>query len=473
MADTLEPIVIPPIKVDKHFTTLGSGLLYEGQERVSADSLRSLLLPSGGRNGISDRERSKAWWGAQALFYGLKYTQSMTITQVRAQLEDALRDKNKGLRVPQNLLDLEYKHNKEFRELNAQVREKTGMNGTKRKREADAPAAPKASKSKSAAAAEPSGDGPKKKPRVKQTEEVNVVVVNVQVGTTAKPRAKPPAKKTAPAAPPPIQPPNFPDAPKPRVKQTARKTTGSKPPPMPMGGIDIDVKPLVKDPPKSRPKQTAVKTTNPGMDVDVKPRTKQTARKTVKVEDFDMPAASSSAMPAASGRPKQTARRGKPFAEPPARSAAARTDIVSGRWSIDCPFIADEWDEYDPDSFHMNIVARGSTFEAEFELGLIRGLLRCDRIEQRGANGVYAIVRWAGQENEGPVCTPSASRSGYIKFTGDRLKGKLSDVPCCGEDGVEFEGRWEGGAMQIRATWDDYDEDAYERANRARWGSRW
>jgi hypothetical protein len=57
MADTLEPIVIPPLKVDRHFTCAGSGLLYEDQERVSADSLRTLLLPSNGRNGISDRDR--------------------------------------------------------------------------------------------------------------------------------------------------------------------------------------------------------------------------------------------------------------------------------------------------------------------------------------------------------------------------------------------------------------------------------
>ncbi|KAJ7700850.1 hypothetical protein B0H17DRAFT_1046818 [Mycena rosella] len=60
MADTLEPIVIPPLKVEKHFTCSGSGLRYEDQERVSADSLRTLLLPNGGRNGISDRDRSKA-----------------------------------------------------------------------------------------------------------------------------------------------------------------------------------------------------------------------------------------------------------------------------------------------------------------------------------------------------------------------------------------------------------------------------
>ncbi|KAF8191629.1 hypothetical protein K438DRAFT_1830847 [Mycena galopus ATCC 62051] len=467
MADTLEPIVIPAIKVDKHFTCSGAGLLYEGQERVSAESLRTLLLPKDGRNGISDRDRSKAWWGAQALFYGFKYVKTMTITQVRAQLEDALRDKNKGLRVPQSILDLEYKHNKEFRELNAQVRDKAGM-GTKRKREAD----PKATKSKNSQA-EPATDGvPKKKPRVKQNDDVTAPV------EAAKPRPKQTAKKSTPAAGDQAVVawgvdvnPLLVEAPKPRTKQTARKTT------KPADRMDVDVQTLYDEDvklsveaPKPRAKQTARKTTKleDQMDVDVKPRTKQTARKTVKVEDFDDPVASSSTMPVPPARTKQTARRGNPFPAPPARTSAPRTDVVSGHWSISCPAISEEWD-YMGD-FHMNIIGRGNTLLAEFELGIISGLLRCGNVEKRGSNGAYATVHWAGKENHGPVCVPNARQSGYISFTGDKLKGKLSHVPACGEGGVEFEGRWEGGASQITATWDDYNQAAYDRANRARWG---
>ncbi|KAJ7684401.1 hypothetical protein DFH06DRAFT_1462743 [Mycena polygramma] len=427
MADTLEPIVIPPLKADKHFTCSGSGLRYEEQERVSADSLRTLLLPSGGRNGISDRDRSKAWWGAQALFYGFKYTKTMNIAQVRAQLEDALRDKSKGLRVPQDILDLEFKCNKEFRELNAQVRDKAGM-GTKRKREAE-PVAPKPTKSKAADAAAPATRTPKVKAKAEPS-----------------PDAVP--KKKA------------------RVEDTVENT-------------------------KPRTKQTARKTTQPAEQPDTKPRTKQTARKTVKLEDelmdLDEPhaprtkttakrsvpvpagaVASSSSMPAPAPRTKQTARRGNPFPSPPARSTAPRADPVSGYWAIDCPAISGQWDYME--DFSLNIIGRGASLEGEFELGIINGLLRSDRVEQR-PNGAYAAVYWAGQENEGPVCTPNAGRSGYIKFTGDRLKGKLNDVPACGD--VDFEGQWVGGASQIVAGWDNYNEDAYERANRSRWGGGW
>ncbi|KAJ7184508.1 hypothetical protein C8R46DRAFT_461936 [Mycena filopes] len=495
MADTLEPIVIPPLKVEKHFSCSGSGLRYEDQERVAVESLRTLLLPSGGRNGIADRDRSKAWWGAQALFHGLKYTKTMTISQVRAQLENALRDKT--LRVPQSILDLEYQYNKEFRELNAQVRDKAGM-GAKRKREAD-PAAPKVAKSKSKAAdppapaparastktkAEPS---PTKKPRTNKADDVPVAEV-------AKPRPKQTAKKTTPAAraAPVLQMDmDMEDAkpvtgPKPRTKQTAKKTVtpAARAAQVVLMDMDMeDVKPVV-DGPKPRTKQTARKTTRPAddqwaaMEEDVKPRTKQTARKTMKQEgdaqgSMTGPVASSSSLPVPGPpmRAKQTARRGAPFSGPAARSTGPRLDTVSGYWAIDCPAIANEWDYME--NFSLNIIGRGNTLEGEFDLGIITGLLRSDRVEQRGAGGAYAAVYWSGQESEGPVCTPNQGRSGYIKFTGDKLKGKLNNVPACGD--VDFEGQWVSGATQIRASWGDYDEDAYERANRNRWGgsSRW
>ncbi|KAJ7765798.1 hypothetical protein B0H16DRAFT_402647 [Mycena metata] len=465
MADTLEPIVIPPLQVEKHFTCSGTGLRYENEERVSVESLRTLLLPSGGRNGISDRDRSKAWWGGQALFYGLKYTKTMNISQVRAQLENALRDKT--LRVPQSILDLEYQYNKEFRELNAQVRDKAGL-GTKRKREAD-PVAPKAAKSKAAGAVVPAA------PRA-------------ATKTKAEPSPKKPRTKKTNDDPVAVE-----EAAKPRPKQTAKKLTPAARPQQ-MDWMEVDVKPVVEAP-KPRTKQTARKTTQPAndqwmaMDEDVKPRTKQTARKTMKEEEFDEddlygmrtkttagrsvpvpagPVASSSSMPmpAPPVGAKQTARRGVPFPAPPARSTAPRLDSISGYWSIDCPAISNEWDYMD--NFSLNIIGRGTTLEGEFELGIISGLLRSDRVEQRGPGGAYAAVYWSGQENDGPVCTPNQGRSGYIKFTGDKLKGKLNNVPACGD--VEFEGQWVGGATQIRATWDDYNEDAYERANRNRWG---
>ncbi|KAJ7611687.1 hypothetical protein FB45DRAFT_940676 [Roridomyces roridus] len=478
MADTLEPIVIPPLKVEKHFTCSGSGLRYEDQERVPPETLRSLLLPSGGRNGISDRDRAKTWWGAQALFYGFKYTKSMTITQVRAQIEDALRDKNKGLRVPQDILDLEYKYNKEFRELNAQVRDKAGLGGKgKRKREDDA-APPKASKSKSKAEATspakkprtksppPPTDAPKSRP--KQTaRKTTGGSKDVVASNVPKPRIK---KQTVP---PPAENPFYQMLvdPKPEVpaKQTAKRAAAPTADTFDFK-MDVDIKPST-DTAKSRPKQTARKTTkgavdDDAMDVDVvkpdvaKARTKQTARKTT---GGGAPKAGPSSLPAAAApRTKQSAKRGGA-----SQSTAPRTDIVSGTWALDCPAISNGWDFIDPSSLTLNVIGRGNALEGEFDLGLVQGLLRSTRVEERGPDGAYATVHWAGEEHEGPICTPRADRSGYIKFTGDRLKGKLNYVNGVGD--VEFEGRWVGGARLISARWEDYSEEAYEHANRARW----
>ncbi|KAJ6606200.1 hypothetical protein DFH09DRAFT_1119573 [Mycena vulgaris] len=438
MADTMEPIVIPPLKVERHFTCSGSGLRYEDQERVSADSLRTLLLPNGGRNGISDRDRSKAWWGAQALFYGLKYTKTMNIAQVRAQLEDALRDKNKGLRVPQDILDLEYKYNKEFRELNAQVRDKAGM-GAKRKREAD-PVVPKASKSKS-----------------------------VDRATNAKTKAEP-TPDVVPAKKPPYQadrrclyPNGRGETPHKANGQEDHSDGGRPDGPFILDGCGSTHK---ADSQKDGPTCTVGSSLLDGRGCKTGSACsthQDHRRRTAPISAAAV--ASSSSMPDPPARTKQTARRGRPFPAPPARSSAPRADSVSGAWEIDCPAISGQWEHMG--DFTLNIVGRGGTLEGEFELGIISGLLRCDRVEQRGANGAYAAVHWAGQENEGPVCTPNPRQTGYIKFTGDKLKGKLNSVPACGD--VEFEGQWVGGAGRIMAGWDDYDEEAYERANRNRW----
>jgi hypothetical protein len=347
----------------------------------------------------------------------------MNIAQVRAQLEDALRDKNKGLRVPQQILDIEYNSNKEFRELNAQVRDKAGM-GRKRKHESEAAGAAKPSKSKSKPTADTAPPAPKR-PKTKAEPTPDLV--------PKKPRIKEEEVIT---------------------KQTAKKI------PSTTRDEKVDVKPPGAA--KARTKQTARKTVQPADDLDDieelhAPRTKTTARKTGAV------ASSSSTEP--SNRTKQTARRGRPFPAPPSRSAAPRSDSVSGHWEIHCQYIAEQWDIED---MTFNIVGNGTALDGEFDLGIIQGLLHCGKVEERGANGAYATVRWAGQQDDGPVCPPNPGQSGYIKFTGATLKGKLNNVPACG-NAVDFEGRWLGPAEPIRAIWDDCSEDAYERANQNRW----
>ncbi|KAJ7144947.1 hypothetical protein C8R43DRAFT_1130369 [Mycena crocata] len=143
----------------------------------------------------------------------------MTIPQLRARLEDALRDKNKGLRIPQNILDLEYKYNKEFRD-------KARM-GAKRRWEAY-PVAPKTSKPAIASSKVETAAPKKRAPRkTKAIMAAHMSWMDVDVDVT----------------------PLITDAPKPRTKQTARKT------------VDVRL-----DAPKPRTKKTARKTNRPRTD---------------------------------------------------------------------------------------------------------------------------------------------------------------------------------------------------------------
>ncbi|KAF7323276.1 hypothetical protein HMN09_00108400 [Mycena chlorophos] len=603
MADTLEPIVIPPLVAGK-FTCSGAGLRYEEQERVAPDILRTLLLPSGARNGIADRERPKAWWGAQSLFYGLKHTKTMTITQLRAQLEDALRaNKEKGsLRVPQDILDLEHRSNQEFRELNAQVRDKTGLGGgktqgaktKKRKLEDDAPKEKGKGKEK---AVEEVG-GPQKKQRTKKTD----ADIPAAAG---KPRAKPAPKATPPAE---VKPAAA------RPKQTARKGTGILAHPTAASNVldipyehEIEAKPHTKQTARGGPRsQKLARRTDatsgewditcpyinqrwpqcndsmflfnivtratwlgtslecefdfdifrgfirstrvePRLDgvyatfewagkeddgplmppnhsqtgyikfttdrlkgvmngvslcggdlefegewqgfgeplettweefcttVDQMPRqpaTKQTARKTTTGIVAAPNPTPHSTQPTGS-RTKQTARKitgGKPppLPRPTASELRARPDATSGFWAVTAPYITQEWNH---EELSFNIVTRNNnnTLECEFELGIFRGLIRSTRLEAR-PDGAYATVEWAGKEEDGPVCCPDPRKTGYIKFTGNKLKGKLMEVPACGEDGLSFQGEWMGPPNEIWDRWENYDQAAYDRANRARWG---
>nr|GAT56509.1 predicted protein [Mycena chlorophos] len=448
MADILEPIVIPPLVAGK-FTCSGAGLRYEEQERVAPDVLRTLLLPSGARNGIADRERPKAWWGAQSLFYGLKHTKTMTITQLRAQLEDALRaNKGKGsLRVPQDILDLEHRSNQEFRELNAQVRDKTGLGGgkteaaktKKRKLEDDAPKEKGKGKEK---AVEDVG-GPQKKQRTKKTDaDIPAATGKPRVKhAPAAPKATPPAE-VKPAATRPKQtarkgtgvPAHKPAAAPKRSVQTARKKTGGVPPKLPSAAFDW------------------LRIPNDYDDDD---------------EEYTKPGPSHT---------KQTAPGG-----PRSAQLARRTDATSGTWIISCPYINQHWSQYDYMQFTFNIVTRKtgqgknkkstSSLECEFELGIFHGLMRSTRVEAR-PDGAYVTLEWAGKEEDGPVICPEMGQTGYIKFAGDKLKGRINEVPLCG-DHLDFEGEWHGVEEPIERRWDDFSPEAYERANRARWGGGW
>ncbi|KAJ7850908.1 hypothetical protein B0H14DRAFT_3663254 [Mycena olivaceomarginata] len=186
------------------------------------------------------------------------------------QLEDALRDKNKGLHVPQNILDLEYKHNKEFRgygreeeagsrrgrpegqQVQVHRREHKSKRRTYRQQEAPSQGGGQSNgnSGETPAPSKPPGRPPERRKNIGW----------MWMWNRTKPCTKQTAKRTVQPADPPswmedVKPPPA-DIPNPRTKQTARKTTH---PVDASGWMDIDVKPPPADMPKAGHKAARAK----------------------------------------------------------------------------------------------------------------------------------------------------------------------------------------------------------------------
>lgn len=181
--------------------------------------------------------------------------------------------------------------------------------------------------------------------------------------------------------------------------------------------------------------------------VQTAPRTKQTARK--------------STGGAASKR--------QPTQPPPSG------DCVTGEWSLRCRHIEDGWDEgYD---LLLTVARTGhkNDIEADFELRTALGYLRSTSTRATPSGGLSAKFEWVGREYCGPVCTPSPSQVGTLKFSVGAdgiptLKGTIGGMPASGDEAFVFTGQWLSPKANVESSWGAYDEEEYERANRARWG---
>ncbi|KAH0606553.1 uncharacterized protein H6S33_003387 [Morchella sextelata] len=121
-ASALHPIVLPPIPVPPYFTTLGAGLLHATHPRELPSTLHTLLFS---HPPLANKDRSKTWWRAQCLLYGLDAPEKRTVVELRAKLQDAIL--MGGLRVPDAMQETERRENGRFRKLNAEMREATGV----------------------------------------------------------------------------------------------------------------------------------------------------------------------------------------------------------------------------------------------------------------------------------------------------------------------------------------------------------
>ncbi|KAG8897444.1 hypothetical protein FRC01_011336 [Tulasnella sp. 417] len=459
MPKAADPIVIPPLSnIDGKFTCIGNGLLYEGHPREKPEALRVLLMPTPGGEAIGDRSRPKAWWTAQAIFYELPCPKTASISTIRALLEAAV--KSNSLALPNKIKDLENKSNREFKKLNKEVLEKTGAGPSTGGPKASKPAE-KASKTSEKASK------PSEKATAKATAQRPAKVLKAAVEKVPKPTPTP-------------KPPNA----------KASAAVASKPPKSAPKTVQQDTKPKGKAKRKADEAFASQDTTGyQGSSPAKRPRPRKTPKPKAEVDLAPIPLSSwpkeeySSDGWGSSGSyhyDDDYMMGGEDYAEddlddlPPIDYAVPPpgSDFIAGSWVISCPYIFSQWgqNEYMTNNYTFNIVrTNGRThIAADFELGIVRGSLRSKTLEGR-PDGAYTTFEWVGQEENGPVLPPRAEQGGYIKFLKDgTCRGKINGIDLCG-DGVDFEAWWTGPPGRNELRWEDFDEEAYERARVGRW----
>ena len=250
------------------------------------------------------------------------------------------------------------------------------------------------------------------------------------------------------------------------------------------------------------------------------PRLKQTAKRT----GGFLPASRATARqespePAKRSRPKQTARRSRPFfpsgrgamtlhevaddggvtesssgqdhdgdESPPSYDEAMRDDsnrpsqqsqqsqslgLLNGRYELECQDL-EEWDYSD---FSLILTLDNQSLWGAYDFGMFEGILYLTTRPYAASNEQLAFT-WRGRENGEGETSFGDGNVGWLKFLGGgRIEGMIN---CYGQ--ARFSGRRVSGshtrserdARSMRDEWNDYNEEEYEQASRARWrGSGW
>ncbi|KAF8744824.1 hypothetical protein RHS02_02324, partial [Rhizoctonia solani] len=449
----LHPIVIQAF-VTGPFECLGEGLLHDGIGREEPDTLKSLIAPTktSKRVAIEDRERPKKWWKAQCLHYGLQVPSAAPISTYRVHLENGIRQRG-GLKLPQDLASLELEQNSKFRHLNAQVREATSRSSTQTK-----PSQAKAKLIQSAPTAALES-APKTKGKSKPK-------------TEPEPKAKEPRPKAEPESK--IQPKAKPE--KTKSKPKAKSSAGAS-------GDAADSKQTTTSKRKAETVvhhvyhydgdrlDQAAATSIVGQETGKRPAKKARTAAPPADRDHspDLPPSYSQAVSCA----KQTARRTGASA-PRGKQTARRHRFwkLNGHYEINCTS-EEQWSL--PNCRPCISIRFGDSNlgEPDFE-GLLElpGFMTCVLRLKEGApppDDGYVRFEWCGQENEtGEILTPSMSQVGWLKVHPEQLYIKGMITGCCGE--FTFNGNKVGPEDLEGYTWEDFGKDAYEEANRRRWG---
>ncbi|KAI1652062.1 uncharacterized protein F4817DRAFT_321955 [Daldinia loculata] len=141
--------------------------------------------------------------------------------------------------------------------------------------------------------------------------------------------------------------------------------------------------------------------------------------------------------------------------------------LLNGRYVLTSDFVTSEWGHI---NFSLVFTLSGTELWGRFDLGIVSGVMRLPQRPWQSSTESLGFT-WRGQELEGPMIYGD-SNHGSIRFLGGgKVEGKLDWM------GITFEGsrvvgqgtRSEVDMSRMRAEWEGYNEDEYERENRSRW----
>jgi hypothetical protein len=144
--------------------------------------------------------------------------------------------------------------------------------------------------------------------------------------------------------------------------------------------------------------------------------------------------------------------------------------LLNGRYEIDCPDLED-W-SYSSSDFTLILTLEGESLWA-YDFGMFEGIIHLPRRPYTATDEQFEFT-WRGRENSEGQTSFGHDNIGWLEFLGGgNIRGMIN---CYGQ--AMFEGRRVSGsqtrserdARSMRSEWDGYNQQEYDRANRARWG---
>ncbi|KAI1471047.1 uncharacterized protein F4812DRAFT_164585 [Daldinia caldariorum] len=141
--------------------------------------------------------------------------------------------------------------------------------------------------------------------------------------------------------------------------------------------------------------------------------------------------------------------------------------LLNGRYELTSEMVASEWGHTD---LSLVFTLSGTELWGLFDLGVVSGVMRVRERPWQSSNRALRFT-WRGRELEGPIMYGDG-HGGWLRFLGGgRVEGELDFM------GITFEGRRAAGQGmrsevhigRMKAEWEGYCEEEYERENRNRW----